>query len=137
MPGVTSKAYLFGSVHLPQHTTAVRAVVRYLFSKLVHLTDITEDALGDLGFDLNISRNGSGLAHWLATQLLEQTTHCRERNAVIDNHIVERTLGHIRVHRIGRILYDRDASAALDRDQPRGAVVEHAGEDNAHVFRDG
>src|SRR5262245_1867982 len=40
-------------------------------------------------------------------------------------------LRHRRKHRLGRILHDDDATELMDGPQPRGAVVEVAGEDHA------
>ena len=50
---------------------------------------------------------------------------------MVDVDVAQRARRHARRFRIGRVLHDRDAAAALDRLQAGGAVVEEAGEEHA------
>src|SRR5690606_3987788 len=65
----------------------------------------------------------------------QQTGQGGDRHDVIDRHVSYGALWHGGDLRVLRILYHRQAAVALDAPQPRGAVVESTGEDDAHDAR--
>jgi hypothetical protein len=68
-----------------------------------------------------------GLTH----PLRQHRRNLRQREAVIDGDMGQRTGRHARTEGGRRILHDRGSAADLDRHQASGAIVDVAGQDHA------
>lgn len=105
-----------------------------MFAHLLHSVQVQ---LGVLGFSLGVILHtrlpwkSLTRGHNLRGERANLLGDLRQRQHELHGAVIDGARGHGWKERVGGILGDADTAAASDRQQPRGAVVEIAGEDDA------